>query len=572
MRCSRREAGRQRALPGLGHGRRSDVGWALAALLGPSLVLGGCSTSTCDLDTVSAALLGATPGSVVSLPSCSYEGPVELTVPAGVTLRGSGRQSTVLRSLPEDASPVALNLLPGTSTQPTRVIGLALDLDGPVVAIRALAPEVDPGGSVVLEDVRVQTRTGVAVAAQHLSALTLRDVELVGAVPDSASLAEDSVFTDVATAMPDPLPTTDDCPAGEVLDLCETGTTFTRSCERGGCGVFQGFCGACRKQITVTSTVGLYVSRVSDATLENVDIRGFASFGAVVDGDEDVQETVTWTEGTVASTLRQALYLREVDSTLDGVCIERVFAGFAAPSIAFYFFTRRESQLVTSDLRLFDNQGYGLVQQGGVSEHRGLEAQGNTRASLWIADAVDFGVRDSSVHDTDLAGLVLFRTDAAEILRTSFQGIRQAVTLVGADNVGSIRMGDGVHSIRSSPVRFEEVDLLDNQRIGLVMDLFGLDPASDVCRGGEGICFDGRNLVRSDLGVPGALAVDTSDIDEAEPVTTVETSGEPGWSAGLTREGGAEADEGFTGTEIDVVGVIAPVNAPEIAGVIAPVN
>lgn len=138
----------------------------------------GGATPACDAAILRERLSAAagTPGAVVEVGACTVAGPIE--VPAGVTLRGSGRASTILVSA-GDAPVVAL----ASGRDETVVEHLTLQVTG-FAGILGAAGE----GSVRVSDVRVEVSSGVGVGLAG-RAVELRDVE-IGSTVEPGVLAE----------------------------------------------------------------------------------------------------------------------------------------------------------------------------------------------------------------------------------------------------------------------------------------------------------------------------------------------------------------------------------------------
>lgn len=147
---------------------------------GPSGAPDGAADAapSCDVAEVRARLVdaAATPGAVVELGACTYEGPLE--VPPGVTLRGRGSDQTTLAS---GADVPAIALLPGAGS--SRVESLALRVDGHVGVL------AEGEGAVAIRDVRVTVERGIGIAVGGRASLVLEDVE-VASTTDRAALGD----------------------------------------------------------------------------------------------------------------------------------------------------------------------------------------------------------------------------------------------------------------------------------------------------------------------------------------------------------------------------------------------
>lgn len=144
--------------------------------LGAVLLLVGCSSGPASTAAeLTDALAGAGSGSVVEVAGATIEG--NFTVPAGVTLRGAGADSTVIRG----AAGQVLDVQTAAGST-TRVSGISVESDG------AAAMAIGGAGSAELEDVDVRITRGVGIGAEGLATLALTNVTVTGPVtPENAT-------------------------------------------------------------------------------------------------------------------------------------------------------------------------------------------------------------------------------------------------------------------------------------------------------------------------------------------------------------------------------------------------
>lgn len=493
------------------------------------------------------------------------------TVPPGVTLEGAGPDDSVLRAMDVDIG-VRMRTSAGATT---RLRGVAVETVGTAIGVRS----VGEAGAIELADVRVDVQTGVAIGALDLDGMTLTNVVLRGVVPDNSDLAASPDFIDVATVLPDPLPRPEDCTTAP-RDLCTPPSVETVTLPDGS--EVPQFCSACGVPSTVMSTVGLLASDIATTEIDGLDVRGFGSFGVALVGAES--DRLEWSSGNVVGNLRVGIFVGGLDAELTDVAVERTYAGFGDPSLAIYL-TGAEASLTTTDLVLRDNEGYGLFQAGASSAHRGAIAEGNGRAAFWIDQAASFRLESSTIGTSPsgnpqaAAGIVIVQTENVEIVDTTISDIALTRT-VFQQALGSVDLGDGIHVRLSTNLSIEDVTIQSCGRVGMIVDLVDLDPASDVCDLG-GLCVRG-STVTSEPGVPGALAVElgTASDDVIIGTTAIgnvaDWEGEEGGVPNLERLGGA-ADDATAVLAFDVVGVIAPIQdvGPEVTdlvGVIAPIQ
>ncbi len=175
----------------------------------------------CDEASLVSALERAGEGDLVRVGDCRVEG--SFLVPPGVTLQGSGVESSVIVS-PAGA---AVILEPGATE--TRLSNLTIESDGEV-GVLAYGE-----GSVALENLSVRPSRGIGVGGQDVSSLALSDVEIIGPITPE-----------------------------NVTDL-SPGESPEKAAEK-------------------TATYGLVILDVADARLDRVEVRGFAYVAAHLDG------------------------------------------------------------------------------------------------------------------------------------------------------------------------------------------------------------------------------------------------------------------------------------------------
>lgn len=143
----------------------------------------------CDAGEVSAALASASAGDEVAIGACMVHG--QFTVPAGVTLRGSGADASSIMA----AEGTAVTLEAGTGT--TRLASLTITSSGDA----AVVARGTGAGAIEIEAVRVTADLGIGIGLESVSSASLDDVSLTGPVDQSNAQDIDPPWVpdDVAT-------------------------------------------------------------------------------------------------------------------------------------------------------------------------------------------------------------------------------------------------------------------------------------------------------------------------------------------------------------------------------------
>ncbi len=495
-----------------------NLAWALASL---SLFACGGGGPYCDRAGAEAALMGASPGDTVELGACEIEGP--LRVPPGVTLAGT--DGTVVVAPIESGAIVALG---GSDAAPTVVRDLRVRVEGRIgILLRG-------GGTAEVQRVAVEARRGIALGASELASLELTDVSLEG--PVTADDADDPRWLRVLPAPVEPA----ECPGCE----CAPGT-YDAAEDR--------VCDAAGRFATWTATHGLVLTRIVTAALSNVDVHGFAEWGALF-----TESAVDWRGGAVEDTI--GVGIRQVGGTL----------GFADLTVAHTHAGLRGDRpygVIVSDggglygdrMRVHDNDRYGILVAGARGRITDLVATDNGDAALWIAESTSFGLDGvaTRVADNDFAGVVVLASSDVVLAEGAIDRTRTVERPVGA--IGLVRVGDGVQIADTrGNVELRDLVLEDNERAGLVLDL-GASGVGDAAFARVTVNGTGAQL--------GAIAGRPS----AAGQLTVELPA--GWDTGIVREGATGAnDAAFAGT-IQIVPEPLPGALPdpgEVLGVVAP--
>lgn len=285
------------------------------------------------------------------------------------------------------------------------------------------------------------------------------------------------------------------------------------------------------------ATHGLVVVDVGTATLRDVDSEGFAAFGALF-----VRSEVDWIGGQVSEHLGTGLEVYGGSARLEALTLCRARQGMA-PIESFNGFFGGDAEISTSGLLVCEGEAFGLMQDGGRATHVGLVARDNGFAAVWAQNA--------SVLSVTGAGTELLRNGFAGIAALDVGEVSVADATVGGTELrtvtsgmaGSVQAGDGVHLVRSPMVAARDLQLLDNQRVGLLLDL-----------GGE---------ASVGLSVTGVLAEGTG-----EQLGAVAQNGTvpDGWDEGVTRRGAPEVNDPAFSGRLPIGEAVGPSCLPDTSG------
>ena len=446
--------------------------WLFGAVTASVATLAACKDTECDAAALQRALASAMPGDVVMVGSCVVQGP--LVVPAGVTLRGEGVESSVVEG---DGS--------ATVVEATLSAGMTTRMEGLTVRSSACAALVGRGpGAFEVANVAVESATGVAIGVEGAERLVMNEVSLEGPV------AEGPPHNGI------PLP--------------------PYTCDLGG-----------------PSTHGLVVVRVPDVRLSRVTSRGFAAFGVLL-----VESATTWEGGFSNDHIGAGLEVYGGTAQLTDVELCRARQD-TAPVESFNGVFLGGARIQSQRLHACEGEVFGLFHAEAEGVHEELVSEDNGFAGVWSQDSPSLRIagEGSRVAANGFAAVAAFRVGSVEITDTTIADTAEGVTTLGG--VGVIRAADGLHLVDNENVRVAQVEIVENDRVGLLIDLGGASTAS-VSLSNVAVAGSGAQL--------GAVAQNGTAV--------------PGWDSAVTRDAQLAAnDAAFVGA-LDIAGAVGPACFP----------
>ena len=342
----------------------------------------------------------------------------------------------------------------------------------------------DGRGAVAIRNVRIDASKGVALRRESLGAATVADVTLVG-----------PVTREVAASL-SPMPDSADI-----------------------------------------ATHGLVVIDSTFVALERVNVSGFARFGAL-----SMNSTVTWEGGGASDTLGVGFMAQGGSATVRDAQFCRVYAGLR-PYPAYGVVLTGSASGTTERVTLCDNEGYGLLQNGGIGAHTDLVGTANREPAVWVQASSDFALSGAGtvLSDNALAGLVVVDSTNVRISDAEIDGSSLATRIVDG---GSVRVGDGVHLVveDAAAVTLTNLTLSNNTRAGLLLDfLTGTPDGMDL----RSVTVDGTGDAL------GAIAQDGGGLLPSGA-----------WDRNITRGGATVANDAALVGRLSVVGIVGPMFLP----------
>jgi hypothetical protein len=479
-------------------------------LLAPAL--GACSTEpACSADELTAQLADAEEGDVVEVGACSVTG--SFTVPAGVTLRGQGRTASTLVAPPDG---FAVALTPGT--EPSRLEQLAVE------SAAAAAVVAHGAGSVRVEAVDVRASRGIGIGADGVTTVEIVDVTVAGPV---SSAAQALTPGDAARE-------------------------------------------------------GIVLENVPTASLAGVTVSGFALRGVLAR-----DSGIAWSLGGAVDNAGVGLFVSSsspVSATLTGIELSRTLPGSETDQngvlLPPYGGVFVGAKVASNALVVTDNAGTGLLHVGADASHTGLTASGNGTddtvtggAGVWVQEgAASVDLEGATLENNAFAGLVALDVSGTVSISTSTVAATRRVTRTLGETGGPVELGDGIALVRSTEVALTDVEIDDNERIGLLLDL-GPTDVSDAL-------LDFANVnIAAGSGDHGAVCQGQPPAEPAKEVWGPDLPlADEGWDDGilrdpatLTKDKTLNADAmGNSAMPVDVVGVVGPCGMPVAEQVVIP--
>ncbi|MGE0786297.1 MAG: hypothetical protein AB7S26_11460 [Sandaracinaceae bacterium] len=369
--------------------------------------------------------------------------------------------------------------------------------DGRTSAVRELAVHSDGCAAIVargdgalsMRAVRVDTPSGIGLGAEGLASLELEDVQTLG--PIEAGISPGRVQLPPYACDP-----------------------------------------------AMPATHGIVLVRVADARLTTVDTIGYAAFGALL-----VESHTTWRAGLLADHIGTGLAVVGGDAELTDLELRGARQDVAPVESFNAVFL--DAAIQSAGLLVTDGEVFGLFQQGGSTEHEDLTVRSNGFAGVWAqsADALRISGAMSRITDNGFAGVAAYTTGMLAVSDATIGTTRDGIAIDGARVVHA---ADGIHAVGVSAAELARLQLDDNERVGLLVDLAG--GSTDA-------------LTLSAIAVAGT----GSELGAVAQNGTVAA----GWDVAIARDAITMAnDVAFSGT-LDVTSVVGPSCLPVVDAVVA---
>jgi hypothetical protein len=363
-------------------------------------------------------------------------------------------------------------------------VGMPTEVESLRVASEGCAAIVADGpGAAILTDLRIDAARGVGVAAQDLASFTLTRVDVAGPIGDEVPLSVPMPPYTCASADP--------------------------------------------------ATHGIVVVRTEALQLTEVTTQGFAAYGALL-----FETDARWTGGGAENNVGTGLQVWGGDAMLQDLRLCRARQGvLVVESYAGLF--SEGARIQSTGITVCDSETFGLMHDGVTAVHDDLTATDNAFSAVWAQEGGSLTVGGSApmLANNGFAGVVSFDVPMVDVGAARIEGTATRTTAAGPV---TIRAGDGVHVVGADELHLTGLTLTNNERVGLLLDLGGMDPTA----------FDvGTVEVSGEGGSLGAVA-QNGEI----PV---------GWDADVMRLGATAANDAALTDALEIVGAIGPSCLPD---------
>lgn len=214
--------------------------------------------------------------------------------------------------------------------------------------------------------------------------------------------------------------------------------------------------------------IGLAISGVGDLQLTNVDVEDFIGFGALLSKCNG-----SWKGGMVLEHVGVGLFVRGGDLLLSGLRLDRNAASTtksALPTVGLIIADGAKVQSVNLDIT--QNEGMGLLQADGASQHDDLLVADSTEVGVRVQDGGTLVLRKSTV--TRSHGVGIF-AEGAGIVELEDSVVRDTKPMPGAPVAD--QLGDGLEVVMpATTMKLTRVSFIKNHRAACV--LHGPDPGA----------------------------------------------------------------------------------------------
>jgi hypothetical protein len=225
---------------------------------------------------------------------------------------------------------------------------------------------------------------------------------------------------------------------------------------------------------SVHALAGLALVRVGQVDLEDVDLSGFASAGALF-----VHSTVEWQDGEVHHLVGTGVHaMGQSHGTLRDLSIHHIWGG--ATPFGYGLVASDGAHLVTERVTIEDSKTAGMLMNQATGEHVDIGVRRNGSRGVMIqncvpdrqdTDAVVFSGTQNAFEDNGGVAFFVFQSQGISLSSGSIDTTSKVPMIpYGKEVSDSVQIGDGIEIIGSDRLAFSDLSLNSNARAGVIVD------------------------------------------------------------------------------------------------------
>lgn len=206
---------------------------------------------------------------------------------------------------------------------------------------------------------------------------------------------------------------------------------------------------------------GLYPVILQDSTIEmqRVNVLRGGPWGVIV-----LRGTLNWREGVLADVVGTGVYADDSEVRLENVELRNLRQGLQPGSPVAVLL--HESMGTMNGVRVLGSEGLGVLSDSSEVAFANGEAMDCAFGGLW-AQGGRAEVSGSLFDGNGFGGIVGRNMERLDVRSTMIRGTEEQLALSG--DMG-VRVGDGLHATEVASLALDALDLVDNTRVGLLLD------------------------------------------------------------------------------------------------------
>ncbi len=179
--------------------------------------------------------------------------------------------------------------------------------------------------------------------------------------------------------------------------------------------------------------------------------------------------TLRWTRGGVEDVVGVGIYVEDAEADLTDVNVVRAYQGIQ-PTPA-YGIVAKSSRVSTMSSGVSQIEGVAFLASDATGDHAGLMVSECDLGGVWLLGASDMTLTDATLRGNGVVGIVA--AEGASLTLTDSLVEATTTQLAEASVDPTAEAGDGIQIEGAARVTLENVELVDNERVGMLLDETG---------------------------------------------------------------------------------------------------